>query len=354
MAKKKRFEYHARNKEQMNKRANQSGGAFDSPIADDITTFTPKEGDYNLRFFPPTWDGADHYGLDVYIHYGVGADDQQYLCLQKMKNEDCPICEEKKKAEAAGDSEYAKELSATKRVAVWLIDRAQEDVGPLIWLMPWTIDRDFANLCMDKKSGEILLIDDPDDGYDVSFSREGSGVKTKYVGVAIDRKKSPLADDDEDLDDWLDKVVDRPLPDCLHFFDYNHIHGIFAGGASSKDEEVDEDDDDDEEEKPRRRTRQKPARKKASPKSNDDDDEEDDDDDEDVPLPDEDEEDDDEEEDEKPKKRARRRRPSKSKDDDDDEEVDDDEEDDDEEDDDRQKRLKRKAGRLARRKRRDD
>jgi hypothetical protein len=359
-----RFRYEKRTKEDVKKRAAQSGGLFDSIFQSKFQTFTPKEGDYRLRFLPPTWDDPQHFGLDVYVHYGIGSDSQSYLCLEKMKGEKCPICEEKKRAERAGDADYARQLTATKRVLVWVVNRDDEDAGPLLWSMAWTIDRDLANLSIDKRTGEYLALDDPEEGYDVEFSRTGKGLKTKYVGVQVARKPSPLADDADLAEDWLKFITENPLTEVLQFFDYDHIEAVAKGVKEADDEEEEdeppnkskarqvEDDDDDDDEPPKRSAKakdrpaddddddddeppKKSSRSRAEPSNDEDDDDDDDDDDEDDPRPtrrppkttsrsdedDDDDDDDDEDEDEQPKKAVK----SKSRPADDDDEDDDDE-----------------------------
>ena len=249
----------------MQKRASQSGGLFDSIFKSDFTIWKVKDGDNNIRFLPPTWEHPEHFGMDVFVHYGIGSDNQAYLCLDKMKGETCPVCEEKKQADKAGDSDYARELSANKRVLVWLIDRDNEETGPQLWAMPWTVDRDIATLCIDKRTREILFIDSPDEGYDVTFTKTGAKMKTKYIGVKVARRPSPLSDDDDVVGEWMDYITENSLPDTLQYFDAEHIADVAAGKKTDKD------DDDDDDDAPKTR-----ASKKSRKSSRDDADEEED------------------------------------------------------------------------------
>ncbi len=270
MVKKERFRYQPREKDAVKKRANQSGGLFDSIFKSRFATFTPKEGDYRLRVLPPTWEDAQHFGLDIYVHYGIGSDNQSYLCLDKMRGEKCPICEQRKVAERSGDPEYARSLVPTKRVLVWVVDRADEESGPQLWSMAWTIDRDLANLSIDKASGELLLIDDPEDGYDIEFVRTGKGLKTKYSGTAVARRSSPLADDPKQSDAWLAFVAENPLTEVLQYFDADHIASIAEGKGAAKDEENEDEaptrsksraqDEEEDEDEPPRRSKPKPVK----------------------------------------------------------------------------------------------
>ena len=227
------FSYRQRDAESVKKRADSSGKDYDRYLEDVVPAFTVGDGDNMIRFLPPTWDDAEHFGFDIYVHYSVGPDKGTYLCLNKMKGEKCPICEERKRAVNQGDEKYAKDLEPKKRVLTYVIDRKKEKEGLKVWAMPWTLDRDIVKVSVDKRSGDVLPIDHPEDGYDVMFERHGKADRTEYVGVAIDRRASPL-----DNDDALDLAVEHPLPTLLKFYSYDHIASVFDGGGSpSKDDD---------------------------------------------------------------------------------------------------------------------
>ena len=232
------FKYNAPSADSMKKRASQNGSSRDQMFAQDVNLFTPAEGDNTVRVLPPTWDDAQHFGYDVYVHYDVGPDGAAYLCLEKMEGKPCPICEERKRAADSGDSDYADKLKPNKRVLVYVVDRDKEKEGLKVWSMSWTIDRDLCALAVDKRTGEVYAIDDPEDGYDISFERKGTGITTKYLGLQIARRPSSLGNDA-----WLDQITRTPIPELLNFFDYDHIQAQFSGSAG-KPEAADADDDD--------------------------------------------------------------------------------------------------------------
>ncbi|MCK5235406.1 MAG: hypothetical protein KAR06_00360 [Deltaproteobacteria bacterium] len=229
-AEKKKFQYKKRTADSLKKRAAQGGGTRDGILRDDLARFTPNKDANRLRVLPPTYDGADHWGMDVWVHWGIGPDKNAYICLSKMKGEDCPICEERVAAIAEGEEDYAKQIAAKRRVLVWLIDRDNEKEGPQLWAMPWTIDRDVCNLSSDSRTGEVFDPADPDGGYDIEFSKEGEKDRTRYNGIQIARRSTPLGNDEA-----LEYVVEHPLPDCLNFYDYDHIAGVFSGHASKEE-----------------------------------------------------------------------------------------------------------------------
>lgn len=219
-----KFKYQARRPEAVEKRASQQGSDFKGVFLDEYKTFRPGDGDNFVRILPPTWEDAEHFGLDLYIHYQVGPDRASVLCPSKMKKKKCPICEAKLKAEKSGDEELAKELGARHQVAVWMIDAKDKEKGPMIWSMSWTIDRDIAKICKDRETGEVYPIDHPEEGRNVQFDRTGKGILTKYGGFAVSKRPSSI---DEK---WLEFVVKAPLPDCLVWCTYDEIQKLFEGG----------------------------------------------------------------------------------------------------------------------------
>ncbi len=198
---------------------------------------------------PPTWPKAKHYGYDIFVNYNIGVDSQSYLALAKMKKEHPeldidgkdPLLEAKHEAEREGDEKLAKELQPTQRVAAWIIDRNAEDEGPQFWAIPFTVDKAFANLSFDEDTKEVVYIDDPDSGCDVRFYKEGTGMLTKYDPSKMRLlKPAPLHEDAAQAEEWLSFAQANPIPDCLQFYDYNHIKGVFNSQGRP-----DEDEDDD-------------------------------------------------------------------------------------------------------------
>ena len=259
------FQYRERSSDAVRRRANQSGGAFDSLFRSDVDVIAIKEGDWRLRICPPSWtdrmlddlgilhperpsdwdpEGADDFGLEVYVHFGVGADNQKYLCPKKMKGEPCPVCEERERAAAAGPQEgetakqhedYLRNLQPSKRVVAYVIDRDERNSGPQLWNMAWSMDRDLNRLSIDKETQAAICIDHPEEGFDVEFTVVGTGIKTKYSGVAIGRRSTPLCNNPDRQEDWLRTIAENPIPELLQFFDYEHMKASLAGQRRTRD-----------------------------------------------------------------------------------------------------------------------
>ena len=239
-----RFVYKPRSVEAIQKRATQSGGSYDTFFDSRFQKFVPDGGQNYVRILPPTWDNAEHFGFDYYLHSQVGPDNSQYLCLERcadlaqlhgVEGGKCPVCEERRQLEREGESEIAQQLKFSHRVGVWIIDRNNEKDGPKFWDMSWSMDKDIAALQINKRTGEGLLIDDPDNGYDFEFVREGKGLNTRYIGKQISRQASPLSDDPRQQEVWLEFIENNPIPDVLNFFTYEHIMTVFSGRKSRDD-----------------------------------------------------------------------------------------------------------------------
>ena len=342
------FEYRSRPKEKWREKANEGSGNFDRYVVDNVSVFKARDGINRIRVLPPSWKNPDDFAYALQVHYGVGPDEQTYLC-PKMSGEPCPICSESAALQKSGETEDAKSLRSRKRHAAWIIDRKAEDEGLQFWPMPFGVHRD-ACLAAEDEDGEILEFDHPEEGYDIIFHKEGTGKRTKYTGIKLSRKSMPLSEDEDQMRKWLKYIQDHPIPDLLKFYEPDYIGEVFAGNRTSKDEagededsDADADKDEEEEEKPRKLHRSKSKSdddekegEEVMETEDEDEDEaaskkskkryvdEDEDEDEDEPKKSKKRVDEDEDEDEAPRKKSR----SKSDEDDDEEDVNEDEDED--------------------------
>lgn len=218
------FQYQQRRPEDWDRRANQSGSNFIGIFKDEFDVFSAKKDNW-VRMLPPTWEKPNHYGYDIYVHYGVGPQNGQVLCNAKMYNQACFACEQRAKFEAQGNKDAADDLKPTRRVVVWLLDRADKESEnkPQVWAMPWTMDRDLTKVCKDKQTGEIYYIDDPDQGYDISFEVEGERPNIKYVGQQVARRPSSVDDAP------LKFILENPIPTTLINRTYDEVKALFIG-----------------------------------------------------------------------------------------------------------------------------
>lgn len=296
-----KFVYKPRTAEQIRKRAERPTGRFDSIFKRGFETWRPKQGENVIRFLPPTWEDFEHYAYSIFVHRNIGPDNSTYLCPNKMLGKVCAICKAAKEAADAGEDDEAKDLRWQEQEVAWIIDRDGDPETPVLYQMSPTMDTQIVSLCSNKRSGEALNIDDPDEGYDVSFERRGQGkMNTKYIGIQVDRDTSPVHENEKKQDKILEYIMENPIPDTLQFFDNHKLESLLSGMSEETDEDLDgddedsskkskksrrrdDDDDDGEEETPRRRrsTRDEeedeetPRRRKSSRDEEEDEPEED-------------------------------------------------------------------------------
>jgi len=243
-----KFKYRPTSEAAIKQRAEQTGGRFDSPFKQEYELWRPKQGDNTVRILPPTWDEAEHYALEIWLHRGIGPDNSSYLDIQKMQGKRNPIADAAREAKDGGEEEEAKALQSKKASLVWVIDRDDDTPTPKLWIMSWTIDRDVSALCINRKRGEVIRIDNPDDGYDLTFRRTGEGLRTRYSAFVIDRDPTPVSEDPREQASILDYIVDNPLPSTLQYYDAKYLEQVLSGTQEEKDEDLDDDEDEDDDE----------------------------------------------------------------------------------------------------------
>jgi hypothetical protein len=257
------YKYHGskRTTEDVDRASKESSSNYDNYTIPGITKYKPREGENRIRVMPPPDFGSsaegkemqkeylDKWGADwaiiALLHRNVGSDETTYLC-RKMKGKSCIVCDMLDEMEPEEKDQQRQQ----KRPFCYVIDRDNEKAGPQFWDMPMGLYRDINLRSKDRRSGAVIYIDDPDEGYDIMFTREGTGKKTKYAGVEIDRDSSPLHDSESKMERWLQKISEQPLPDILRFYSPDHIESTMMGASKKRDE-----DEEDEDVAPKRRRR---------------------------------------------------------------------------------------------------
>lgn len=232
---KKQFVYKERSAESALERTNRNSDREGYINLPDVKWFVVKENaEHTIRPLPPFWNNAEHWGLDIWVHFGIGPDESTYLCLNKMKKGNCPICEE---AAKAGDEATLQKFRANARVLQWIIDRDNEKAGPILWAPPKSFDTDLLSVATSKKNRSAIPVDNPDRGTDVFFKTEGHKPKMKYKSHKCE-EASVLTTDVDNYNKWLTFAENNPLPKLLNFYNYDHIYTVFHG-KSVNNESID-------------------------------------------------------------------------------------------------------------------
>jgi hypothetical protein len=235
------FDYKPPTYEEAQALSQRRGGMFDGLIKQGGPKFfKPKAGDNFVRILPPTWEDARHYALEVKIHRNIGVDNQSYLCLmenESSQEKNCPICQERQElARNRAKQEEMDALRANPTLLVYLIDRSDEKSGPMLWGMSNRSNTEILSQSLEKRQQIYLPVAHPIDGFDIEFTREGEGLLTRYRGFKVARQSSPITDDPERFEEWLNYIEDHPIPDQLQFFPAERIKLVFYGKADTTEE----------------------------------------------------------------------------------------------------------------------
>jgi len=224
-------------------RADRRGSLFDN-IVKGVTLFRPHEGENLIRILPPGWEDPEHHGYYIKVHNNVGPRQQKYLCPLENSTSPhdwCPLCDEFYRLGARATQDDRKVLGVSDNVLFYIIDRDTESEGPKVWVASGTTDSEIAAQSVNRRNHSILNITDPEDGFDISFQRTGTGMRnTRYRGFQVVRDRSPLSDNERRYNEWLDEVFDNPLPGVLQFFSPDHLEKVYAGRGSSEDDDRDD------------------------------------------------------------------------------------------------------------------
>lgn len=182
---------------------------------------------HQLRILPPGWEDADHYGLAVKTHYGIGVNRVTMWSLAGMWGERDPISEELEIARSKGDKDYEKSLWWRQSLLMYVIDRFAPEKGPLLWFAPMkAIGMALEELAIDGATGQYVPIDDDKAGYDISFKVETAGGFPHYGALAIDRSSTPISPDPNEVQRWLEYITDRNIPKIIRKPTYEEVRAI--------------------------------------------------------------------------------------------------------------------------------
>jgi len=129
-----------RQKENIDKKDSGGGkgrGVLDLSSQDDVNFYKPEKGTDKIDILPyivstnkhPTEKKGDYdYLLDIYIHFGIGANENTVVCPKKTYGKPCPVCEELVDLYKE-DKDEAQKITAKRRCIYNVIDLDNEDKG---------------------------------------------------------------------------------------------------------------------------------------------------------------------------------------------------------------------------------
>lgn len=213
-----------------------------------IAAYKISTGDNFVRIISPKNTKA-FYGREVHIHRDVGANRATFLCLAKMFNKSCPICEliERLK-EQDSDDERIKALASGQRwlFFVYDVESGDTEAKGLHWLdSPNIIKDNVVGLSKDKRTKATVDVSDPENGRDIEFVRKGSGKTCKYDSFK-------LTDNNPIPDEWWKDVPD--FDDILLIPTYEQVKKELTGIAVSDPDTPEDEVSDEKPKETRKRT----------------------------------------------------------------------------------------------------
>lgn len=261
--------------EKTRKDSGRFGSFFKQDIPDDVQFWNCGKGDHLIDIIPyeagehdpspDTNEGDPTYLLDIFVHGGVGVNEDQVICPARTYKLPCPICEHQKelRAEDDYDDDLVKSLNPVRRVVYNIVcydTDKDEDKGVQIWSVAhWHFEKFLTSLARNSRTGELETFADLDEGKSIAFEREGTGFKnTSYIGHKFEDRPEPIPEEFEKQAFCLDELIELKS--------YDEIYKLYWQEEVPEQEEGDKQ----EEEKSSRRgsRRQRPAEDK--PKVKDD------------------------------------------------------------------------------------
>ena len=238
-------------------RAEKQKDGFTAPylkLPDGVTLFKPKAGTFLLDILPYTtgegnpWadEGSLHWERTFYVHRGIGANNDTFLCPRMTAKKRCPVCEHRihLMKQASGDEEdekYIKDLSPKQRQLFNLVNRKDPDAKKQLWDHSYhtfgrMLDARLRNADEDDEWEKFFFLED---GLTikVSFVEKSMGGYTFVDAESIDFKARKEPYDDSVLEEV------QCLDDLLVLPDYDELKAALL-------QTEDEEDEDEEDEKP--------------------------------------------------------------------------------------------------------
>jgi len=158
-----------------------------------VNYFQFQSGRNIVRIMPP-WEGADDFSRAMGKHWNLGPEGKtSVFCPKYTAGMPCPICEEldkiwKTKPDDA-TKEWLKNVGASQRYYVNLVDLNDLEKGVQVGELPKTVLEELWNIMVDEDTGKGDITD-WDTGFDVIIEKTGKGIGTRY---SVRAKNSPTA-----------------------------------------------------------------------------------------------------------------------------------------------------------------
>jgi len=143
-----------------------------------IDTWQPSEGSNFITLLPYGGGDPKYCGLHVWVHHGIGPGYNNYLCKLRMRNTFCPICGQGDQNKDE-DGRVPREYRPRHRVLFFIIDmkdRESVSKGIQFYDSAASVNDEILAICKNRRTGEVIVVSDPEDGRTIVFNRKGKGL----------------------------------------------------------------------------------------------------------------------------------------------------------------------------------
>lgn len=217
----------------------------------DTQQFKASNGSNLVRILPP-WSEEGFFYKDYWVHFIETTDNEgksvtrPVLCIQKEQGKKCPACEYRaqlNKSSDESDKELAKKFRYSHRYTMQIIDQNNPDKGILLWSVSAKMMEEILKWFEKEDWGDIT---DPEEGYDLEFTRTGKGMlDTKYSAP------TPATKNPTELDDWetlLEDLIDLDEFVGKMKLSFKEFEALLQGEDLEDEEDEEEEDEQDEDE----------------------------------------------------------------------------------------------------------
>jgi len=208
-----------------------------------LSIFNPDIGEHLvdvLPYFagpndPVKNEGEPTYLVDLYVHRFIGPNEDDFICLFRTYNKNCPICEYREKLRRvdnpSDDVKGQIDSARPKRYSVYaILDRDNESKGIQIWTVAhWFFQNNVMNICKKPRTGGVVAFADPtaEEGRSIAFQIKGSKTQQQWTGFQFSEREDDIPDSIIDNVPTLDELLDIPT--------YEQVKKAFWAGLEVED-----------------------------------------------------------------------------------------------------------------------
>ena len=199
----------------------------------------PTYGRHQIRIVPSKYfpDLPCH---KVMFYYGIAKHPMTALTNFDKQDPIQEFIEQLRQNNDKDSNELAYKLSAKARFFAPVIVRGEEEKGVRLWGLSATVNKKLLDYASDEEIGDYT---DPANGFDLKMIyEEGTGGSFATTDIDVARKSTPLSDDADQIDEWLQNqphpTEDQPSQDYEYIKKQleNYV-GSLVGGEEEEEEE---------------------------------------------------------------------------------------------------------------------